>query len=40
MRNLDDINDLHIAQDVILYCEIIENSFQIMHDTYIILLVR
>ena len=31
MRNLDDMNDLYNAQDVILLCEIIENRFQ-MHD--------
>ena len=32
MRNLDDMNDLYNAQDVILLCEIIENRFQ-MHDS-------
>ena len=32
MRNLDDMNDLYNAQDVILLCEIIENQFQ-MHDS-------
>ena len=34
MRNLGDMNDLYNAQDVILLCEIIENRFQIMNDTY------
>ena len=33
MRNLGDMNDLYNAQDVILLCEIIENWFQVMHDT-------
>ena len=32
MRNLSDMNDLYNAQDVILLCEIIENSFQLMQD--------
>ena len=32
MRNLDDMNDLYNAQDVILLCEIGENRFQFMHD--------
>ena len=31
MRNLGGINDLYNAQDVILLCEIIENSFQAMN---------
>ena len=34
MRNLGDLNDLCNAQDVILLCEIIENRFQAMQDTY------
>ena len=34
MRNLGDMNDLYNAQDVILLCEIIENRFQAMNDTY------
>ena len=34
MRNVGDMNDLYNAQDVILLCEIIENRFQIMNDTY------
>ena len=34
MRNLGDLNDLYNAQDVILLCEIIENRFQAMQDTY------
>ena len=32
MRNLNDINDLYNAQDVILLSDIIENYFQLMHD--------
>ena len=34
MRNLGDLNDLYNAQDVILLCEIIENRFQAMNETY------
>ena len=34
MRNLGDMNDLYNAQDVILLCEIIENSFQQMYERY------
>ena len=34
MRNLGDMNDLYIAQDVILLCEIIESRFQLMNDKY------
>ena len=34
MRNLGDMNDLYNAQDVIRLCEIIENRFQIMNNTY------
>ena len=34
MRNLGDMNDLYNAQDVILLHEIIENRFQVMHDSY------
>ena len=34
MRNLGDLNDLYNVQDVILLCEIIENRFQAMQDTY------
>ena len=34
MRNLGEMNDLYNAQDVILLCEIIENRFQAMNDTY------
>ena len=33
-RNLGDLNVLYKAQDVILLCEIIENRFQAMKDTY------
>ena len=44
MRNLGDMNDLYNVQDVILFCEIIENRFQIMSNTYgfnpVILLVQ
>ena len=32
MRNLNDINDLYNAQDVILLSDIIENYFQLMFD--------
>ena len=34
MRNVGGLNDLYNAQDVILLCEIIENHFQVMQDTY------
>ena len=34
MRNLGDMNDLYNAQDTILLCEIIENTFQLMQDEY------
>ena len=34
LRNLGDINNLYNAQDVISICEIGENRFQFMHDTY------
>ena len=34
MRNLGDLNDLYNVQDVISLCEIIENRFQAMQDTY------
>ena len=34
MRNLGDLNNLYNVQDVILLCEIIENRFQAMQDTY------
>ena len=34
MTNLGDMNDLYNAQNVILLCEIIENRFQAMNDTY------
>ena len=34
MRNLGDMNDLYDTQDVILFCEVIENRFQLMHDRY------
>ena len=34
MRNLDYMNDLYNAQDVILLCKIIENHFQAMNNTY------
>ena len=30
MRSLSYMNDLHNSQDVILFCEIIENRFQII----------
>ena len=33
-RALGDMNDLYNAQDVVLLCEIRENSFQFMHDQY------
>ena len=35
MRDLGDLNDLYNTQDVILICEIIENRFQAMQDTYV-----
>ena len=34
MRNLGDMNDLYNFQDVILLCEIIENRFQQMQETF------
>ena len=34
MRNLGDLNDLYNTQDVILLCEITENHFQAMQNTY------
>ena len=34
MRNLGDMNDLYNVQDIILLCEIIENRFQEMNNTY------
>ena len=34
MRNLGDMNDLYNAQDAVLLCEIIENRFQVMNNTY------
>ena len=34
MRNLGDLNDLYNTQDVILLCEILESSFQVMQNTY------
>ena len=34
MRNLGDMNDLYNTQDIILFCETIENRFQLMHDKY------
>ena len=34
MRNLGDLNDWYNKQNVILLCEIIENRFQAMQDTY------
>ena len=34
MRNLGNMSDLYNAQDVILLCEIIENHFQAMNNTY------
>ena len=34
IRNLGDMNDLYNTQDVILWCKIIENRFQLMHDRY------
>ena len=34
MRNLGELDNLYNAQDVILLCEIIENRFQTMQDTY------
>ena len=32
--NLGDKNDLYNAQDIILFCEIIENRFQLIHEKY------
>ena len=32
MRDLSNLNDLHNTQDVILFCEIVENRFQDMFD--------
>ena len=34
MRNLGDLNNLYNGQGVILLCEIIENRFQAMNETY------
>ena len=34
MRNLGDMNNLYNTQDDILLCEIIENTFQIMHENH------
>ena len=34
MRHLGDLNDLYNFQDVALLCEILENRFQAMHDSY------
>ena len=34
MRNLGDMNDLYNAQNVILFAEIIESRFQLMHERY------
>ena len=34
MRNLGDMNDLYNTQDVILLCEIIQNRFEVINDTY------
>ena len=34
MRNLGDLNDLYNMQDVILLCEMLENRFQFMLDSY------
>ena len=34
MKNLGELDNLYNAQDVILLCEIIENRFQTMQDTY------
>ena len=34
MRNLGDLNDLYNVQDVILFCELIENRFQLMHEKF------
>ena len=34
MRHLGDLNDLYNFQDVALLCEILENRFQAMHETY------
>lgn len=31
MRNLNDMNNLYIAQDVILLCETFENRANLMH---------
>ena len=35
MRNLGDMIDLYNKQDVIPWCEIIENRFQLMHSRYV-----
>ena len=34
MRHLGDLNDLYNFQDVALLCEILENRFQAMHESY------
>ena len=34
MRNLGDLNDLYNVQDVVILCEILENRFQAMQETY------
>ena len=34
MRDLNDMNDLYNAQDVILLCEITENRFWLMYNKY------
>lgn len=31
MRNLSGMNDLYVAQDVIILCEIVENRFELMY---------
>ena len=33
MRDMSDLNDLYNAQDVILFCEISENRFQVVFET-------
>lgn len=34
MKNLNDMNDLYNVQDVILFLQIVENSFEAMYKKY------
>ena len=34
LKMTNDLNDLYNVQDVVLLCQIIENRFQAMQDTY------